>query len=78
MSDGGTDWTVDELNGNIVNDAIYARNRRVEDMYNIYMTEVSATLDDVRKSVLSGEDEYDIVGPRHIRPCAARDRAHDF
>lgn len=61
MSDGGTDWTVDELNGNIVNDAIYARNRRVEDMYNIYMTEVSATLDDVRKSVLSGEDEYDIV-----------------
>ena len=61
MSDGGTDWTVDELNGNIVNDAIYARNRRVEDMYNIYMTEVFATLDDVRKSVLSGEDEYDIV-----------------
>lgn len=61
MSDGGTDWTVDELNGNIVNDAIYARNVRVEDMYNIYMTEVSATLDDVRKSVLSGEDEYDIV-----------------
>ncbi len=61
MSDGGTDWTVDELNGNIVNDAIYARNRRVEDMYNIYMTEIPATLDDVRGSVLSGEDEYDIV-----------------
>lgn len=61
MSDGGTDWTVDELNGEVINDAIYERNRRVEDMYNIYMTEVSATLDDVRKSVLSGEDEYDIV-----------------
>ena len=61
MSDDGTDWTVDELNGSIVNDAIYERNRRVEDMYNIYMTEIPATLDDVRGSVLSGEDEYDIV-----------------
>ncbi len=61
MSDDGTDWTVDELNGNIVNDAIYARNRRVEDMYNIYMTEIPATLDDVRGSVLSGEDDFDIV-----------------
>ena len=61
MSDVGTDWTVDEINGEVMNDAIFSRNVRVEDMYNIYMTEVSATLDDVRKSVLSGEDEYDIV-----------------
>ena len=29
MSDVGTDWTVDEINGEVMNDAIFSRNVRV-------------------------------------------------
>lgn len=52
-----------EENGDNVNDAVYRRNRRVEEMYNCVINEhaVRNPLDNLRNLVLAGEDLYDVV-----------------
>ncbi|MCR5264071.1 MAG: hypothetical protein K6D94_09365 [Clostridiales bacterium] len=53
----------DSENGDNVNDAIYRRNRRVEDKYNCEISEtlVKNTNDDIKKIVMSGDDLYEIM-----------------
>ncbi len=52
-------------NGDILNDAIYARNRHTEEKFNIKLVEVnsSSVAGDIRSSVMSGDDAYDLVIP---------------
>ncbi len=53
-------------NGEIVNDALYARNRQVEETYNVKLktiaeADTSVVTQNTQKSVTSGDDEYDII-----------------
>lgn len=61
-------WAINELdseaeNGDNINDAIYRRNRKIEDKYNclISETKVSNTGTQFRSLMMSGEDLYDIA-----------------
>lgn len=55
--------TVEEADGDTLNDAIYQRNRAVEERLNIKITEYESSVDksenDMKTSVLSGTDEFD-------------------
>ena len=55
---------VDEENGEILNDAIYTRNRNVEERFNIDMTQITTTKDidsEIKTVVMAGDDAYDLV-----------------
>ena len=53
----------DQENGDNVNDAIYRRNRRVEEKYNCEISEtlVKNTNDDIRNIIMSGDDLYELM-----------------
>ena len=56
---------VDEETGDIINDAIYNRNRYIEDKYNVVFKQTEVTdfwqLKDLfKKSVMSGSDDFDV------------------
>ncbi|MCL2159402.1 MAG: hypothetical protein FWH48_08345 [Oscillospiraceae bacterium] len=59
------DLVSEELNGDVINDAVYVRNRKIEDKYNITIKEVSIVNPDlpakVNQSIKSGDDLYDAV-----------------
>ena len=62
-------WTiktldVEEENGDRLNDAVYARNRRVEAKYNCQITEelVENPGNSMSGYIMSGDDLYDIMG----------------
>ena len=54
-----------ELNGDLVNDTVYNRNRKIEDIYNIVITADSRpggeVVSLVKNSVLAGDCPYDLV-----------------
>lgn len=56
----------DAPNGDIINDALYNRNAKIEDLYNInieyvHMDPAKTGAEAVRQSVLSDDSEYDLV-----------------
>ena len=55
--------TTDEQNGETMNDAIYERNRKVEERYNITLSEIpsSNAQADYLKSVQVGDDAFDVA-----------------
>lgn len=57
-------WTEAE-NGEAVNDAIYQRNRAIEEAYNIVIAEYQSknVVDDSQKSISAGDGAYDVVMP---------------
>ena len=60
---GDVDFVSEELNGEPINDAVYNRNRQTEETLNVVITpiqssDVSAA---VSKTVLSGDDAYDVA-----------------
>ncbi|MCL2814927.1 MAG: hypothetical protein FWD23_10040 [Oscillospiraceae bacterium] len=61
------DIGADEETGEPINDAVYARNRYVENKYNFNLVNIPAVTADmssvIRKSVSSGDDAYDAVVP---------------
>ncbi|MCL1793350.1 MAG: hypothetical protein FWG34_05745 [Oscillospiraceae bacterium] len=62
-----TDYDIEEMNGEVLNDAIYSRNVLIEEMYNFKFEAVHA--DDsveaaMNKTVKAGIDEYGAVVPR--------------
>ena len=62
----GTDAYAEEETGDTINDAVYKRNRTIEEKYNIIIANrpSSDILPSARKSIASGSDEYDIMmGP---------------
>ena len=66
-----TKYEVEEEDGDIINDAVFARNRNVEDRYNIHIVAVTAPgiaelTTTARNSILANEDAYDIMVPHSI------------
>ena len=64
------DYDIEEANGEVLNDAIYARNMKIEEMYNLKLEGVHA--DDtvetfMNKTIKAGLDEYDAVAPRLMK-----------
>ena len=63
------EMTVDELNGELLNDAIYNRNLTVSERLNVTLdpyapydwTKYGQTLSEIRASVKAGEDRFDII-----------------
>lgn len=57
-------WTESE-NGEVVNDAIYDRNRQIEETYNIVIAEYQSgsPANDIKKSVSAGDNAYQLVMP---------------
>ena len=66
----GTEMYVDELNGEIVNDAIYNRSRNVDDRLNVSIGQITAPgiwgneasfQEAIRSAVMAGDDTYQLV-----------------
>jgi len=62
---GSYTFDVEEENGDNLNDAIYKRNRYIEDKYNVILkqTEIAdfwPLIDMFKKSVMSGSDDFDV------------------
>lgn len=56
------DFCVDELNGDALNDAVYNRNAKIAEAYNIdYHLEYADVNPIIKKMVQSGDDTYDIA-----------------
>ena len=53
---------VTELNGDTLNDAIFNRNRKIEELYNINISviESSSFTNDAKNSIAAGDDEYSL------------------
>ena len=67
------DWTewkqrdlyAEEMNGDVINDAIFVRNRKIEEKYNIKIQEISIVSPNVptkvNQAIKAGDDIYDVV-----------------
>jgi len=66
------DLYAEELNSDIINDAVFNRNKKIEEKYNIAISEVVVTdfSGTIRKTVKGGDDTYDVVCP-HLMEVAA-------
>ncbi len=53
----------DEMNGEIINDTVFERNKFVEKLYNVSIshTETRQAVKDIEAAVQSGTDDYDVV-----------------
>ncbi|GHU36943.1 hypothetical protein FACS1894105_08160 [Clostridia bacterium] len=63
------DIYAESQNADTINDAVYSRNRYVENKYNFQVTEVPSSGDmtvSVRKSVSSGDEAYDAIVPNML------------
>jgi len=62
------DFTAEEINGDIINDAVYQRNQKIEEKYNITINEIGVQHGEfnsmVTRSIGAGDDNYDVVGPQ--------------
>ena len=60
---GDVDVIAPEQNGEVINDAVYARNRFVEETLNVLIkaTESTSVSGDLNKIVMAGEDAYDLA-----------------
>ncbi len=58
-----------EENGDVINDAVYRRNRAVQDRFNVVITETAQddSVDAVRNSTLADDDAFDVVMVRPNR-----------
>lgn len=63
-----TDITTEEMNGEVVNDAIYQRNTQLEERFNVKLdvtyTASGAAFNVIKKSVLAQDDAFDFVMPK--------------
>ena len=64
----GAEMWVEEEDGDVCNDAVYNRNLKVEDYYNVRITPVitkiasnTTHVEEVQKTLLAGEDLYDLT-----------------
>lgn len=72
-----TEWTHIDIfteaeNGEVINDATYARNRAIEEKYNVKINEITQDVvngsfqNTLKKTVLSGDNAFDIALPRPV------------
>lgn len=66
------DLYAEELNGDIINDAVFNRNKKIEEKYNVAILESVVTdfPGTIRKTVRAGDDLYDVV-LTHLMEVAA-------
>jgi hypothetical protein len=60
------DQYVEEETGNIINDAVYRRNKTVESLFNVKITGIVSTqtkADDAVNTILAGDDQFDVILP---------------
>ena len=66
--DDCVDIATEELNGDVFNDAVFNRNKTIEDKYNIKITlsrtDINDITNNVRKMIGAGDDSYDLVYQR--------------
>jgi len=62
---GNRDIYSEQETGETINDAVYRRNRYIEDIYNCNIKEFQSfnMVNDLRKTIKSGDDEYDVALP---------------
>lgn len=56
----------DEITGDVVSDAVYNRNRKVQERFNVNFSLITASDDlavDGMNSILAGDDAYDLIDP---------------
>ena len=62
------DFAMEELDGELINDTVYNRNRKIEDKYNITITGTRVLHSEfnsvVTRAVNAGDDLYDVVAPQ--------------
>lgn len=60
----------DSQNGDVFNDAVYERNKTVEDLCSVNITYIDASRDNmsqmIRTSVMAGDGAYDLVMPDYM------------
>ena len=72
------DWLVEETTGDVLNDAIYERNRAIEERFNIDLTFVTCPDNDYNNSVsapiMAGDDAFDMLTlhPSHFGALTLR------
>jgi len=73
------DLYAEKETGDVINDAVFARNKKIEDKYNITISETVVTdfTGTVRKMVKAGDDSYDVVCP-HISEFPPMAQEGDF
>ncbi|NLZ36719.1 MAG: hypothetical protein GX897_04490 [Clostridiales bacterium] len=56
------EFAVEEMNGEVLNDSIFERNRKVEETYNIKIAQTAAAdfVNAAKKSIMAGDNAYDI------------------
>ncbi|MHB1154741.1 MAG: extracellular solute-binding protein [Eubacteriales bacterium] len=63
-----TDLDAEVLDGEIINDAVYARNRTIEEKYKVNITseyiEINQIISTCKKAVQAGDNAYDVYFPR--------------
>ena len=71
------DLYAEELNGDVINDAVFNRNKKIEEKYNIAIKQIIVENPQVEalllKSVKAGDDIYDVVCPHFVQfPAVAQ------
>ena len=88
----GADWVewahrdifAEEINGDVINDAVYNRNAKIEEKYNIKITQISVENPQVEtkvtQAIKAGDDIYDVVAPHLVQfpPTAQAGNYVDF
>ena len=88
----GADWVewvhrdifAEEVNGDVINDAVYNRNSKIEEKYNITISQTSVENPQVEtkvtQAVKAGDDIYDVVVPHLVQftPTAQAGNYIDF
>jgi len=68
------DLYAEEVNGDVINDAVFNRNKKIEEKYNISISEIVVENPQVtsltQKAVKAGDDTYDVIAP-HIKEVAS-------
>lgn len=69
---GDVDFIAPEQNGEVINDAVYQRNRETEELLNVTLKAVESknVQEDTNKAVLAGDDAYDL-SMVHVHGAAA-------
>ena len=73
------DLYAEEMNGDVINDAVFTRNRKIEDKYNITIKEIidQSAASKLTASVKAGDETYDIFCP-HITELAGLAQGGNF
>lgn len=53
----------DGITGDIINDAVYERNAKIEEKYNVNIVGINGSWNDIGKTVMAGDNAFDVATP---------------